>query len=188
MPDHWLVPSCPIPTPLPSVALAIRKVTWRALLTKAIPHAQRFTTPVPTPVPIPNKSATVPARWSRRPLTLEPAEVSKTGETPELRRLGRLRHSAYNNWETFLRISSDRLGLDLHATPIDTLLGRRVELLHVLRCLLGPAVESTILLDRLCWMQTALQQDKSSLHVRHVNLFNQATGSGRNVAIVIAPV
>lgn len=175
-----------MPTPLPSVALAIRKVAWRALLTKAIPHAQRSTTPVPTPSPIPNKSATVPARWSRQP-TLESAEVSRTGETPELRRLGRLRDSAYDNWETFLRISSDRLGLDLHATAIDTILGRRVELLHVLRCLLGPAVESTILLDRLCWMQTALQQDKSSPHVRLVNLFNQATGSGRNVAIVIAP-
>lgn len=186
IPDHWLVPSSPTPTPLASVTLAIRKVAWRALLAKAIPHAQLSTTPVPTPASNPNKSATVPARWSRLP-TLEPAEVTRTGETPKLRRLSRLRDSAYDNWETFLRVSSDRLGLDLHATAIDPVVGRRVELLHVLRCLLGPAVESTILLDRLCWMQTALQQDKNSPHVRLVNLFNQATGSGRNVAIVIAP-
>jgi len=71
----------------------------------------------------------------------------------------------------------------------DALLERRLEVLHVLRCLLGPVVESLIVLDRLAWVREALSEMSGGTHmqVEAVNLFDQATGSGRNIAIVIAP-
>lgn len=46
------------PTPHPSVVLAVRKVTWRPLLGKALVDAA----PLP---PVKSKSASVPARWHR---------------------------------------------------------------------------------------------------------------------------
>jgi hypothetical protein len=62
---------------------------------------------------------------------------------------------------------------------------RRIQVLHTMRCLLGSAVESTILKDRVEWVKDVLSG--SGLQVQLVNLFDQSTGSGRNVAIVIAP-
>lgn len=63
----------------------------------------------------------------------------------------------------------------------------RLEVLHILRCLLGPLVESMILLDRLLWVREELQAqtETSGVQADLVNLFDQATGSGRNVALVI---
>ena len=64
-----------------------------------------------------------------------------------------------------------------------------LEVLHVLRCLLGPLVESLIVLDRLSWLREMLEDDNSDslFDADIVNLFDQATGSGRNIAIVVTP-
>ncbi|EJD02251.1 uncharacterized protein FOMMEDRAFT_147287 [Fomitiporia mediterranea MF3/22] len=58
--------------------------------------------------------------------------------------------------------------------------------LHALRCLLGPPVESLIVLDRYLWLHEELS-GTPQLEVRLVNLFSQEAGSGRNVGIVIGP-
>jgi hypothetical protein len=58
--------------------------------------------------------------------------------------------------------------------------------------------QSTIILDRLLWIRESLaaiaraELDVQShlylhIHARTVNLFDQATGSGRNVALVVSP-
>ena len=89
---------------------------------------------------------------------------------------------------------------------------RSLETLHTLRCLLGPVVESAILEDRVGWVKEELlllevehglghglglgavdeaavdvDVDIEEIKVKLVNLFDQSTGSGRNVAIVVLP-
>jgi len=46
-------------------------------------------------------------------------------------------------------------------------------------------IETLILLDRQQWLKEELEGMK--MDVQLVNLFDQASGSGRNVAIVITP-
>lgn len=75
----------------------------------------------------------------------------------------------------------------------------RVELLHVLRCLTGPAIESLIIEDRFLWLKDSLQSVNSNHDTRKpisgeerwtvelVALFDQALGSARNLALVVVP-
>jgi hypothetical protein len=128
-----------------------------------------------------------------------------TGETSTHRRLGKINDRAYDDWEGFLRFAGEKMGVDLlqlglHLSRSSTeedpetmqrkrkQMENRLQVLHTLRCLLGPLVESMILLDRLVWVrEELLGSDGSGMDVELVNLFEQATGSGRNVAIVIKP-
>ncbi|KAG6900390.1 hypothetical protein C0993_011378 [Termitomyces sp. T159_Od127] len=158
IPDTWLL----TPARLASVSLAIRKVVWRALLGRIYADGTS-----------PDKD---------------------TGSTPAMRRLGRLPDSAYDSWPKFLQIASQRIGVDLAGPnpplePPNTDLQRRLESLHVLRCLLGPVVESYIILDRIEWLKEQVQKSEllNGYVVEAVNLFDQATGSGRNVALVLRP-
>jgi len=132
--------------------------------------------------------------------------------SPSRRRLGKLRDAAYANWNTFLHIAEQRMqvkfplnefdpdepecataGAQSRKTERETL-QRSLEVLHVLRCLVGPVVESTILRDRMEWVRQELgivvvpgpNSTSTEPSIELVNLFNQVTGSGRNVAIVIA--
>lgn len=78
----------------------------------------------------------------------------------------------------------------------------RLEVVHVLRCILGPLIESLILLDRYEWLREELgvvrgkypvneegreQLQNGAVAVEMVSLFDQVTGSGRNVALVVSP-
>lgn len=78
----------------------------------------------------------------------------------------------------------------------------RLEVVYVLRCILGPLIESLILLDRYEWLREELgavrgkypvneegreQLQNGAMAVEMVNLFDQVTGSGRNVALVVSP-
>ena len=69
----------------------------------------------------------------------------------------------------------------------------RLEVLHVLRCIVGPLIETLILLDRYEWLQERLDaveggsKAEAKWKVEMVNLFDQVTGSGRNVALVVRP-
>ncbi|KAH8077029.1 hypothetical protein BXZ70DRAFT_1002943 [Cristinia sonorae] len=137
--------------------LAIRKVAWRALLEGLL--AQRAQT-----------------------IGKPPSALS------DKKRLGRLNDSVYTNWDTFLVTAQQRLDasfVGLGTTERDSVLESRISMFHVLRCLLGPVVESFILLDRLEWLRNELHD--TDLRVDLVNLFDQASGSGRNVAIVVKP-
>ncbi|KAG6903286.1 hypothetical protein C0995_000181 [Termitomyces sp. Mi166 len=163
IPDTWLL----TPDRQASAELATRKVVWRALLGRiyASSHSPNDTSP-----------------------------DKDTGSTPTMRRLGRLPDSAYASWPTFLRIASQRIGVDLAGPdpppePPNPALQRRLESLHVLRCLLGPVIESYIILDRVEWLKEQVRKSEvlKGYAVEAVNLFDQATGSGRNVALVLRP-
>lgn len=133
--------------------------------------------------------------WSRLPATkTEKFNLNEegTGATPEMRRLGRLSDTAYKDWETFIDVAGKKMGVDFGCVADreerDLGMERSLEVFHTLRCLVGPVVESTIILDRLQWVAETLRAEgREELQVSMVNLFDQSTGSGRNVAIVMAP-
>ncbi len=196
IPTQWLSKTSP-PTPTPSVELALRKVTWRALLGKRLQQLQdEFESSESKP-----GVALAPGRqlpWSRLPPTnsqnINLSEIG-TGATPELHRLGRLRDSAYKDWVTFLDIAGKKMGVDFSSATQDVNTGRDLELkrflevVHVLRCILGPVVETAFVLDRMAWIDENLEKKgHTHLQTAALNLFDQATGSGRNIAIVIAPL
>ena len=80
------------------------------------------------------------------------------------------------------------LGIDDIEAERDVELERFLEVVHTLRCLVGPAVESAIILDRMVWLDENLRSEgRSDFRSAIVNLFDQSTGSGRNIAIVVAP-
>lgn len=110
--------------------------------------------------------------------------------------VGRFNDAAYADWETYLSRVAERLeGVTLEELKerdrqVDEKVEggenvkfrRRLEVLHVLRCFLGPVVESLILMDR--WMYLREEVDQT-VQVKMVNLFDQSTGSARNVALVV---
>ncbi|KAG5639422.1 hypothetical protein H0H81_002290 [Sphagnurus paluster] len=165
VPDHW----DDSPAARARMDLATRKVVWRALLPRIHPAARQLPT--------------------------------ETGSTPALRRLGRLPDAAYADWPTFLARARERLGVDFPHDPCQREppfpeLQERLSALHVRRCLLGPVVESYIVLDRVQWIKEELQARRqkygeddflAACTIEAVNLFDQATGSGRNIALVLAP-
>lgn len=116
----------------------------------------------------------------------------------ETRRLGRLNDKTYKSFESFLSIASQKLGFDVelyrsryerNGVPIEhTPVARRIEALHALRCILGPPIESLLILDRLLWLREQFDLKKSSLEAHIINVFDQSTGSSRNLAIVLYPM
>ena len=160
---------------LAAAKFATQKVVWRALLGRIFSQLQ------------PDDSSIVP-------------DKSATGSTPAMRKLGRLPDAAYTSWPAFLVAASRRIGTDFSAAAENYSqyhsLEARLENLHVGRCLLGPVVESCIILDRLAWldeMLTAYSQRhdgggwSGGYEAQAVNLFDQSTGSGRNIALVVVP-
>lgn len=85
-----------------------------------------------------------------------------SGRTHELRRLGRLSDSAYRDWEGFLAIAQEKLDAKLAGVARDCVMESRLEVFHFLRCVLGPVVESFILLDRKQWLQEQLAVSRVS--------------------------
>jgi len=118
-----------------------------------------------------------------------------TGMNAHNVRLGRLHDSVYTNWPAFVHAAGARVplhtvkdGQDILSLPPSREEESPLEVLHVLRCLLGPLVESLIILDREAWVREALSGiTETPYRVELVNLFDQATGSGRNIAIVVTP-
>ena len=74
-----------------------------------------------------------------------------------LGRLGRLNDTAYKDWATFLLAAEKKLGLNLGDMELDSRMESRLEVFHFLRCILGPVIESFLLLDRKVWMRRELQ-------------------------------
>ncbi|TFY57015.1 hypothetical protein EVJ58_g7281 [Rhodofomes roseus] len=153
---------------LDAAKLAVRKVVWRALLQGILEKHDASSTPSDSHTDL-DETAVI------------------NGETPALRRLGRLNDSAYVDWETFVARAQDRLGvrLDPASCTKDATMESRLEVFQVLRCILGPVIESLILLDREEWLRDQLEG--TGMDVRLVNLFDQTSGSARNVAAVISP-
>lgn len=103
----------------------------------------------------------------------------------ETRRLGKLNDKAYVDWKTFLTSASTRLQIGPLESAHDEVMERRLSTLHVLRCLLGPCIESLIIWDRYMWVMEVLKEQRMDMNVELVNLFDQNSGSGRNVAIIL---
>jgi len=190
----------------------MRKVVWRALIGGLIAgsssHQTQNQSDKEAKITMESEGFVVPRYFG-------------TGGTPIHRRLWKINDRAYGNWEGFLRIAGDKMGVDAlgiwecsssFATTADYSIATTEEVrkrerereeekkmkkkeraenclqvLHTLRCLLGPVVESMILLDRLVWVQEELRRGGCGMVAELVNLFDQDTGSGRNVAIVVKP-
>lgn len=90
-----------------------------------------------------------------------------SGRTQELKRLGRLNDSAYRDWEGFLTIAQEKLDAKVAGVARDRAMESRLEVFHFLRCVLGPVVESFILLDRKLWLRDQLTVSRP-MSVNHV--------------------
>ena len=104
--------------------------------------------------------------------------------------LSSTRGDEYPNLESFLYWAGRKIGRDLLSSFKETVtqdpndieagqLAGQIKTLHALRCLLGPPVESLIILDRYLWLTEELARD-NALRVDLINLFDQDIGSGRN--------
>ncbi|KIY52182.1 hypothetical protein FISHEDRAFT_35749 [Fistulina hepatica ATCC 64428] len=174
-------------------SLAVRKVAWRALLgrnLKTLPaklHGLNGTTRRMNEVPSDDSSNAVPKPLAR----VSCLGTTGTGNNHDMRRLGRLNHAAYASWDIFCSRASEKIGVSIHDYERDSQLERQLQILHVLRCLCGPLVESLFVLDRVRWFEEQLAteepDDGPPLKVDLVNIFDQETGSGRNIAFVISP-
>lgn len=156
-------------------------------------------------------AAQMPLQWARSDAALEDASLAArkvawrallssivsrsagerpllSGRTRELKRLGRLSDTAYRDWDGFLSIAQEKLGAAVAGVARDRVMEGRLEVFHFLRCVLGPVVESFILLDRKQWLQQQLASLGMPWEVRLVNLFDQGSGSARNVGIVVVPL
>jgi len=160
-----------------SAKLAIRKVVYRAMLEQYL------------------------SQHLNRRNTYAADDDSVQGGGIAGRRLGRLPDSAYSSFPTFISRAMAKLDLasevDVSAVQDDFMsasdhqnTGRRIEILHVLRCIAGPCVESLILVDRLAWLKESLDSSRSdgeTWDAQLVSLFDQAVGSARNFALVVKP-
>lgn len=161
----------------------MRKITWRALLEDVLQKPQDETDDGQLGLKASNDDTT---------------EIQRNRQ----KRLGKLNDQAFANWETFIRVVQGKLRCQLADFPEPSCRAeRRIEVLHMLRCIVGPVVESYILLDRFAWileelkvcplsatrMRELIGVQNTPTVVELVNLFDQASGSGRNVAIVIHP-
>jgi len=144
-----------------AIALSIRKVTYRALLSRRLdPYARAET----------GSSGLREVHWAPK-------------------RVGRLASSAYRDFNGYLTLAAKRLRVDevmldtkTRMQPVESHLQSNLEALYVLRCFLGPVIESYIALDRFLYLQEQLQ---GSVYL--CNLFDQGTGSLRNLALVWEP-
>lgn len=131
---------------------------------------------------------------------LDPSVRAETGSSGlrevhwSQKRVGRLASSAYRDFNCYLTIAAKRLQVgeaildtQTHMRPSEGDLQSKLEALYVLRCFMGPVIESYISLDRLLYLQEHLQgsNDKGSVYL--YNLFDQGTGSLRNLALVWEP-
>ncbi|KAJ3828909.1 hypothetical protein F5880DRAFT_1471696 [Lentinula raphanica] len=208
-------------SPSKSASLAVRKVVWRALLEWVIAkkgieldHNGNVL-----------QNATSSASSASTSSSDSPSLAGKIGSNLEqgrLGRLGRFPSRAYDSWATYLELVGSKLGVDLgneleegesteSVTSIP--LARALSILYVLRCILGPLVETALLEDRVNWVQEQLEGDEPGVSVLPeisenlkssdtkasgevlsyeaslVPIFSQCgdSGSARNIAVVVVP-
>ena len=155
-PDQWATS----PTKFEETRLALRKVVWRALLERVL--ARRSIVSELSPSCAEHEKPCVVCR-------------------PDVKRLGRLNDGAYTSWGQFVTKAEAKMGVvlsgggeDLDAELTEgSALESRVEVFHVLRCILGPVVESFILLDRELWLCEELKASLSGL----IEFYGSAEGN-----------
>jgi len=163
--------------------LSRKKVVYRALLGRLLSqHARHYYSP--------GSAAAITLDENGEEVEAAP-DVLLQGK-----KLGRLNSSAYASWSTFLQQTSSRLGLsDIldpdyhlglepgHGFPEEfPRLAPRLACLHAMRSLLGPVIESVIIADRILYLVDHL---RPNWNIHAVNVFDLASGSARNVALVV---
>ncbi|KAG8698450.1 hypothetical protein FRC09_007229 [Ceratobasidium sp. 395] len=154
-------------------------------------------------------AAQCPAQWSHSTSERERAALARRKivwrallarmlhTRPEnANRLGRLPDRAYASWETFMNTACTKMGVPLPSGKVGEVTGTetqslafQLELLHVLRALIGPVIESLIVVDRAVYLAEQVALRGSGSRVRAVNVFDQlSSGSARNIALVIEPM
>lgn len=106
--------------------------------------------------------------------------------------VGKFNDSTYDSWEIYRRRCAERLPFteeeliqrELDMGEVTAKLQRRLEFLHVLRCMLGPVIEGMILMDRYMFLKEQLGND-DGIQIQMLNIFDQSTGSARNIAFVV---
>lgn len=146
--------------------LARRKVLYRALLGRLY---QEHNLP--------------PLFPGQKDVTTE--QVEQLPNPLEGKRMGRLPGSAYTSFSVFLSHALPRLG-DITLPPLtedldQSVFARRFLGFVVFRSLLGPLIESAIIVDRVLFLSEALPDGWT---VRSENIFELSSGSARNVAII----
>ncbi|CAE6538215.1 unnamed protein product [Rhizoctonia solani] len=152
-------------------SLARRKIVWRAILARCIHESS-------------SSSNTIPNR------------------------LGRLPDRVYADWGSFVQTACEKMKLPSTATE-ELLVGSsksegrsvlpsgaetlafQLEVLHILRAIIGPVIESLIILDRTLYLAEQLDSNNGSptFTVRALNLFDQlSSGSARNVVLIVDPI
>ncbi|KAG8842346.1 hypothetical protein FRB91_004245 [Serendipita sp. 411] len=186
---------------LSPTALAIRKVAYRALLARRLPLSLR----------VENASRSTPADNSELGTMKEGFSTVNNLRDIDWRskRIGRLANSAYVDFPTYLGQAKRKLKLDAEVNcdlnsdlnVEEQGLCKVLEVFHVLRCFLGPVIESLIVLDRYWFLEETAEQDlvaetnnrgaessegrgTDGSMVQLVNLFDQSTGSLRNMALI----
>lgn len=199
-----------LPFEIPSsTALSMRKIAYRALLARRLPVAYRAETQSKSDsVATADRVTRVGEEW---PPNLDDVDW-------RTRRIGRLATSVYKDFPTFLKAARIKLGIAQQHTfssvtngvqpllltregdmesdlcPYETELVQKIQVFQVLRCFLGPLVESLLVLDRYWFLfeavHSALSEQPSETlsgrkeNVQLINLFDQSTGSLRNTALV----
>ncbi|KAL1744082.1 methyltransferase domain-containing protein [Schizophyllum fasciatum] len=191
--------------------LAVRKIVWRALL------AREFSLRAAPCERAPDDQG-APSGERASDLRKSCLGTEGTGLKPEMQRLGKLNKKFYDNWGEFVAAAAAKMGFApaegrlAQDAAARRALERQLSVLHTLRCIIGPLVESLIVLDRQAWLVEQLNGRHrggpadgpgvdSGAHcaaggahaglgpvtVAIENLFDQATGSGRNMAITALP-
>ncbi|KAG6831660.1 hypothetical protein H0H87_004610 [Tephrocybe sp. NHM501043] len=177
-------------------ALATKKVVWRAIL------GRLFDATIPSTEPAVTETGSTPAmrRLGRLPdaaydswdrfLSIASARIGVDLSSASLPPAPPPPTSTASLPIPHLYPAPDAAATADAHNPPNIPLQAHLAALHTLRCLLGPVVESYIILDRVAWLRAQLAAHDGPLAgytVEHVNLFDQATGSGRNIALVVRP-
>ncbi|KAH9924602.1 uncharacterized protein BXZ73DRAFT_91201 [Epithele typhae] len=131
-------------------------------------------------------AAQVPSEWLRSDASMQDAseaikKLRKLSVSPQVQgtlsavKLGKLPSAAYQTWDGYMDFVYCKLG--------QSELYQQIAVFHVMRCILGPVVETLLLMDRLIWMRKQLLGFNCEAEL--MNVFNQAMSSGRNIAMLL---
>ena len=148
--------------------------------------------------PARNLATQAPSQWTTQQQTLSTTklfyrarlqcEIQAFDPTfdAEAHRVGRIRDSAYTDWPTYRKEALVKFGFNASAVPVlrleqpEEVLCFRFAMLWTIRAALGPVIESLIVCDRFAFLQ------EHGADAQLVPLFDQATGSLRNLALSIS--
>jgi hypothetical protein len=143
------------------------------------------------------QAAQTPSIWTQSPSSWNLSKLSRkkviyrallgkllgsSGRLEGCAKIGRLNDKVFESWDTYLCAAFSKINmspLPPSESSFHDTLSFQLEVLYILRSMLGPVVESLILMDRYLYLKEELGEG------RMVNVFDQASGSARNVCLVV---